>query len=93
MDEFFKLDFGKSIRNKLSRTKIRYNGQLIYKVTNKTGNKYLKKGYGLYLDSLHYDHLEVIDRQGVVRCVLNLDGSLNVDKTLKAEGRTIKGWK
>lgn len=70
-----------------------YNGQSIYKVVGKIDNKYLKKGYGVYLDSLHYDHLEVIDKTGVVQYVLNLDGTINIDKTKKAVGRIVKGWR
>ncbi len=92
MGEFFSDGFGKSINKNLSKTKLQYDGQSIYKVTNKTGNEYLKKGYGVYLDALHKDHLEVIDKAGRVKHVLNLDGTLNVDKTKKAVGRIIKGW-
>lgn len=93
MNEFFKIDFGKSIINSISKTKFSYDGQSIYKVTQKIDNKYLKKGYGIYLDALHYDHLEVIDKKGIVKYVLNLDGTLNLDKTKKALGRRIKNWK
>lgn len=92
MNEFFKDGFGKSIKNNLSKTNLKYDGQTIYKVTSKTGNEYLKKGYGVYLDALHKDHLEVIDKLGNVKYVLNLDGTLNADKTAKAIGRVIKGW-
>ena len=92
MSEFFADGFGKSIKNNLSKTSLKYNGQAIYKVTAKTENDYLKKGYGVYLDALHKDHLEVIDKVGKVKYVLNLDGTLNVDKTKKAVGRIIKGW-
>lgn len=92
MGEFFSNGFGKSIKNNLSKTKIQYQGQSIYKVTEKTGSEYLKKGYGVYLDALHKDHLEVINKVGEVVYVLNLDGTLNADKTAKAIGRTIKGW-
>ncbi|WP_202975167.1 hypothetical protein [Vallitalea guaymasensis] len=90
--EFFKDGFGKSIKNKLSKSSLKYDGQSIYKVTSKTSNEYLKKGYGVYLDGLHKDHLEVIDKLGKVKYVLNLDGTLNADKTAKAIGRVIKGW-
>lgn len=93
MDAFFKTDFGKEISPFLTKTKIKYDGQSIYKVSTKPGHPYLKKGYGIYLDALHKDHLEVIDKQGKVRIVLNLDGSVNKVKTAKAFGRMVKDWK
>ncbi|MEK3806093.1 hypothetical protein MHB63_05810 [Bacillus sp. FSL H8-0547] len=93
MNEFFDMDFGKLIVNSLSKSKVKYDGQSIYKVEKKTDNPYLKKGYGIYLDALHKDHLEVIDKTGNVKYVLNLDGTLNPDKTKKALGRVVKGWK
>ncbi|MED1125977.1 T7SS effector LXG polymorphic toxin [Bacillus paralicheniformis] len=93
MNEFFDMEFGKSISNSLSKSKVKYDGQSIYKVEKKTDNPYLKKGYGVYLDALHKDHLEVIDKTGNVKYVLNLDGALNSDKTKKALGRVVKGWK
>ncbi|MFN6911885.1 ribonuclease YeeF family protein [Bacillus velezensis] len=93
MNEFFDMEFGKKISNSLSKSKVKYDGQSIYKVEKKTDNQYLKKGYGVYLDALHNDHLEVIDKTGNVKYVLNLDGTLNPDKTKKALGRVVKGWK
>ncbi|WP_078579613.1 T7SS effector LXG polymorphic toxin [Salipaludibacillus agaradhaerens] len=93
MNEFFDMEFGKSISNSLSKSKVKYDGQSIYKVEKKTDNQYLKKGYGVYLDALHKDHLEVIDKTGNVKYVLNLDGTLNKDKTEKAYGRVVRGWR
>ncbi|MET1250187.1 T7SS effector LXG polymorphic toxin [Sporolactobacillus sp. STCC-11] len=93
MNELFRTDFGKSIINSISKTKINYDGQSIYKITQKVDNDYLKKGYGIYLDALHHDHLEVIDKKGNVKYVLNLDGTVNIDKTKKALGRKIGNWK
>jgi ElaB/YqjD/DUF883 family membrane-anchored ribosome-binding protein len=94
MDEFFnETEFGKSISNSLEKTKVVYQGQSIYKVVQKTDNEYLKKGYGVYLDALHKDHLEVIDKIGKVKYVLNLDGTFNPEKTKKALGRVVKRWK
>ena len=93
MNEFFDMEFGKTISNSLTKSKVKYDGQSIYKVERKTDNQYLKKGYGVYLDALHKDHLEVIDKTGNVKYVLNLDGTLNPDKTKKALGRVVKGWK
>lgn len=93
MNEFFDIGFGKTIKDSLVKSKARYDGQSIYKVVNKTDNPYLKKGYGIYLDALHKDHLEVIDKSGKVKYVLNLDGTLNLNKTKKALDRIVKEWK
>lgn len=92
MKEFFELDFGKSLENSATKTSARYNGQSIYRIDKKVQNPYLKKGDGFYLDSLHYDHIEVVDSRGKVKAVLNLDGTLNVSKTEQAlkQGRTVK---
>ena len=93
MNEFFDLEFGKTISNSLSKSKVRYDGQSIYKIEKKIDSQYLKKGYGVYLDALHKDHLEVIDKRGNVKYVLNLDGTLNLDKTKKIYGRVVNEWK
>ncbi|WP_328204553.1 RHS repeat-associated core domain-containing protein [Brevibacillus nitrificans] len=83
MKEFFNLDFGKSLKNVAFKTNGMYKGQSIYKIDKKIDNPYLKKGDGFYLDSLHYDHMEVFDSKGKVKAVLNLDGTLNMKKHLK----------
>lgn len=88
MDEFFDTEFGSEIQNNLSKTKKRVDGQNIYKVDKKIGN--LKKNDQVYLDALHKDHLEVFDKNGKIRTVLNLDGSINLDKYYKAIGRVLK---
>lgn len=94
METFFtEMDFGTLIKGSVTKTKIKYDGQSIYKVTKKIDNEYLKKGFGIYLDGMHKDHLEVIDKKGKVQYVLNLDGTKNIDKTKKATGRTIKNWR
>jgi RHS repeat-associated protein len=94
MDGFFDMKFGKSFKKSSLKTNVKYDGQSIYKITEKiSNNKYLKKGYGIYLDGMHKDHLEVIDKQGYVKYVLNLDGTLNADKTKKALGRQVKEWR
>ncbi|MDR9571771.1 filamentous hemagglutinin [Streptococcus sp. 27098_8_113] len=49
----------------------------------------LRKGDYLYLDGLHMDHFEVFDKRGNFKSVLNLDGTLNTDKLLKAKGRKL----
>ena len=90
MTEFFKTNFGRSIEKFLQKTNIRYDGQTIYRAAENI-NGDLKKGYHLYLDGLHKDHLEVFDRNGTFRKVLNLDGTTNYTKTnaVLDKGRSI----
>ncbi len=91
MSEFFRLDFGSSLKNLSRKTSNMVKGASVYEVTGKTGNYYLKKGDQYYLDTLHRDHMEVFDSRGKVKAVLNLDGSFNAKKTEAAlkEGRRI----
>ena len=89
MGEFFEDDFGKSIKGNVAKTKKQFQGQNIYEVTKKTNNPYLKKGDKFYLDNLHKDHIEVFDKRGNLRAVLNLDGTLNEVKTKSAIGRKL----
>ncbi|CAH1057236.1 hypothetical protein PAECIP111894_03394 [Paenibacillus pseudetheri] len=91
MSEFFKLNFGSSLKNSSQKTSSIVKGATVYTVTGKTGNGYLKKGDQYYLDTLHYDHIEVFDSRNKVKAVLNLDGSFNAKKTEAAlkEGRKI----
>lgn len=84
MSEFFETEFGSKIKNSLTKTKQQFQGQSIYEVTSKTDNMYLKKGDKLYLDNLHKDHLEVFNKRGNAKAVLNLGGTLNVSKTEQA---------
>lgn len=92
MNEFFEESFGNSIKGSLSKTNSKFQGQSIYEVSKKIDNQYLKKGDKIYLDNLHKDHLEVFDKRGNAKAVLNLDGTLNYDKTEKvlSEGRKLK---
>ena len=90
MNEFFKNDFGESIKNSVTKTKNQFQGQNIYEVTKKINNTNLKKGDKFYLDNLHKDHIEVFDKRGNLRAVLNLDGTLNEIKTKNAIGRKLK---
>ncbi|MCL4923548.1 hypothetical protein, partial [Streptococcus suis] len=87
MNEFLESDFGQEIGDSLQKTKKRYDGQSVYKVTESIGE--LKKGDQLYLDGLHKDHLEVFDKRGKLKDVLNLDGTSNLDKLNKAIGRRL----
>lgn len=88
MDEFFETKFGSELKDNSTKTKKRVDGQTVYKVDKKTGN--LKKNDQVYLDGLHKDHLEVFDKNGNLRTILNLDGSINLDKYYKAMGRKLK---
>lgn len=57
-----------------------YLGQSVYKANGDIGD-YIKKGDQFYLDAQHKDHLEVFDKRGNFKAVLNLDGSINKYKT------------
>ncbi|WP_275669478.1 hemagglutinin repeat-containing protein [Pectobacterium versatile] len=81
--------FGSEIKNSAQKSSQQYQGQSVYKATGDVG-EYIKKGDQFYLDGQHKDHLEVFDKRGNFRAVLNLDGSLNEAKTKAAEGRKFK---
>lgn len=90
MKEFFRdMEFGQLLEKNSIKLNQKYNGQTIY-LLNKKINKTIKKGFYYYLDSLHYDHLEVFDNNGIVRAVLNLDGTLNEMKTIQAVNQARK---
>ena len=89
ISSFFKSGFGKLLGDISQRTNARFQGQVIYKTTDKLGD-YIKKGDHFYLDNLHKDHLEVFDSRGAFKYVLNLDGTLNEAKSAAARGRSIK---
>jgi len=92
MKEFFQTEFGGSLAGVSQKTSKIYKGQAVYTVSKKAENPYLKKGDQFYLDSLHYDHIEVFDKQGKVKAVINLNGTLNEAKTAAAikSGRELK---
>lgn len=84
MTQFFEMtDFGKSIKDNCEATKFFYQGKRIYRVNKDTNNRYLKDDCYFYLDALHLDHIEVFYKKKI-KYVLNLDGTLNKDKTYKA---------
>ena len=89
MNEFFQTEFGQKLKESLRKTFRKYQGQTVYEVVDK-GIDGLKKGDLIYLDSLHMDHLEVFDRRGKFREVLNLDGLKNETKTISGAGRNIR---
>ena len=81
--------FGSEIESSTQKTGQQYQGQSVYQSTDNIGD-YIKKGDQLYLDGQHKDHIEVFDKRGNFRAVLNLDGSINEAKTKAAEGRKFK---
>jgi filamentous hemagglutinin len=81
--------FGSDIKSSTQKTGQQYQGQSVYQSTDNIGD-YIKKGDQLYLDGQHKDHIEVFDKRGNFRAVLNLDGSINEAKTKAAEGRKFK---
>ena len=83
-----RIPFGKSIKLISQKLKLKYQGQSIYKILDKDKG-YLKKGDHYYLDGLHKNHIEVFDKNGNFKIVLNLDGTKNIKKSKLAEGRTI----
>lgn len=50
----------------------------------------LKKGDYFYLDPSEKNHIEVFDRNGKFKTVLNLDGTNNAGKSTLAKRRDIK---
>jgi filamentous hemagglutinin len=90
MSEFLKKSgFGNDIKDVTQKTSKQYQGQSIYQAQGKTGDT-IKKGDQLYLDAKHKDHLEIFDKNGNFKAVLNLDGSVNFEKTKAGQGRKIK---
>ncbi|MFM9866713.1 VENN motif pre-toxin domain-containing protein [Achromobacter xylosoxidans] len=81
--------FGGEIKNNSQRTSQHYHGMTVYKANDDIGG-YIKKGDNFYLDKRHKDHIEVFDRHGNFKVVLNLDGSINDSKTMAAKGRRLK---
>ncbi|MBD8146548.1 hypothetical protein IFT70_23200 [Pantoea agglomerans] len=90
MSEFLKnTSFGGEVKNITRKTSKQYQGQSVYQAQGKTGDL-IKKGDQLYLDAMHKDHLEVFDKNGNFKAVLNLDGSVNIEKTNAGQGRRLK---
>jgi filamentous hemagglutinin len=88
-DFFLNTEFGKNLNGVTKKTSKLYQGQSVYQAQENLGG-YIRKGDQIYLDGLHKDHLEVFDKRNQAKYVLNLDGSVNLEKTKKAAGRSIK---
>lgn len=92
MNDFFNnYEFGRRLKDNSRKTGLFYNGASIYEATDDIGD-HINDGDKFYLDSLHKDHLEVTDRYGKIKRVLNIDGSVNSDKENKAldQGRRLR---
>lgn len=79
--------FGKQLAQISEKTKLHYQGQSVFLVRKNQG--ILKKDDRFYLDSQHKNHLEVFDKNGNFKFVLNMDGSFNQIKTEAAKGRKL----
>ena len=92
MGEFFKTNFGKKLDATSTKTSGRYHGQCSGTLISGKNSLGLKKGDQYYLDGLHKDHIEVFDKNGNFKTVMNLDGTPNVSKIeqASAQGRKIK---
>ncbi|WP_306438074.1 hemagglutinin repeat-containing protein [Mycoavidus sp. SF9855] len=89
MEQFFNgTEFGKEVKRVTIPTNEFYHGERIYKATEGIGVE-IKDGDLMYLDKQHKNHLEVYSGNRVSRNVLNLDGTINVVKTNKAQGRRL----
>ncbi|CNG45079.1 Uncharacterised protein [Yersinia frederiksenii] len=91
MGEFFKQSgFGETTKGNSQKTSKIYQGQTVYKASSDVSEN-IRNGDQFYLDGEHKNHLEVFDKRNKFVHVLNLDGSINIDKTKKAaaEGRTL----
>ncbi|MFZ5953566.1 MAG: hemagglutinin [Candidatus Dependentiae bacterium] len=90
MKELFKTDFGNKLKDFSQKTHLIVKESIVYKIKKDFGHPDLKKGFHYYIDKTHFDHIEVYDKRGFARTVLNLDGTVNYIKAKNAMGRTIK---
>lgn len=70
------------------KTKFNYQSQVIFRIIKK--NNLLKKGDYFYLDNIHRDHIEVFSKNKKSRFVLNLNMTINIQKTEQAKNRKLK---
>ncbi|WP_018981305.1 hypothetical protein, partial [Saccharibacter floricola] len=81
--------FGQDLKENTVKTRGREKGANIYKVTKKMPQYNLQKNDYIYLDTKHYDHIEVFNGRGKGKHVLNLDGSINAEKSVDVKKRTL----
>jgi len=87
--------FAAALRDAAALTMWKRKSSQIYMITRNLPQYGLGKGDLLYLDKLHYDHVEIFNNQGTKPVVvLNLDGTQNIIKTqiAQAEQRTLAGY-
>ncbi|MBO9354431.1 filamentous hemagglutinin N-terminal domain-containing protein [Bordetella petrii] len=75
--------FGTQIGAGSQKTRQIYQGQSVYQAKGAIG-EHIFKGDKFYLDAMHKNHIEVFYENGKAKAVLNLDGSINAEKTRKA---------
>ncbi|HGJ5855568.1 DUF637 domain-containing protein [Arsenophonus nasoniae] len=89
MSEFFRQPgFGSEMKGSSQKTSQVYQGQSVYQASNNIGTN-IKKGDQYYLDGQHKNHLELFDKRGDFKAVLNLDGTINQVKTEAGKGRKL----
>lgn len=76
------------MKDKPTKTSKQYQGQSIYDADKSIGD-FINKGDQFYLDGQHKNHIEVFDKRGNFKGVLNLDGIKNEDKTRAGQGRKL----
>ncbi|SUA53367.1 Possible hemagglutinin (DUF638) [Oligella ureolytica] len=90
MKEFFSQSgFGKQLEANSTKTSKIVQGQSVYRADKDIGSS-IKKGDLYYLDGQHKNHIEVFDKTGRAKAVLNLNGSYNEQKTKGSNGRELK---
>lgn len=90
---FERAPMGRKLEKVVKRTDFNYKGSKIYQVIEDVEEWGIKKGDWLYLDRMHYDHIEVFNRSGkALRTVLNMDGTRNAAKVRNAAKRNIRQW-
>lgn len=95
MKQFFnESEFGRLLKKHSVKAEGRYDGQSIYKITQKIQRRdyIIDKDDYFYLDGLHKDHLEFFSKSRKSKMVLDLNGALNIKKTelIKNGSRNIK---
>lgn len=84
MSDFLKTPFGKTLQPFIDKLKYKKGsdyGNIKYVVSKDFKQSNLKRGDIIYMDKLHGDHIEVFNKHGKVKFVLNIDGSQNFKKT------------
>jgi hypothetical protein len=91
-DVFENHPVGKILKNCAKKTKNYVQGQTIWQATKDMIEYGIKESDYFYLDNLHKDHIEVFKSTGkmLLRTILNLDGSINLEKIARAGMRSVR---